>query len=189
MCCGPNVLCVVIKNHSPHPSAMPLEELPKAAPPPIRELSESEKKNLLRKRQTTLRELRVFLRDATNKLMAERRFKEFTKPVDPEEVKRPQHTHAHTHIHAHTHTRTHTHTHTHTHAHTHTLTLAMDRCIPTINSLLCPQSILCLLTICLFVLISCTLFTCCCLLLLFTGPRLLPSGLSPHGPLHSDEAY
>ena len=69
------------------PSATPLEELPKATPPPIRELNENEKRNLLRKRETTLRELRVFLRDATNKLMAERRFKEFTKPVDPEEVK------------------------------------------------------------------------------------------------------
>ena len=49
-----------------------------------------------------LRELRVFLRDATNKLLAERKFKEFAKPVDPEEVEVAcTHTH-HTHAHIHT---------------------------------------------------------------------------------------
>jgi SpoVK/Ycf46/Vps4 family AAA+-type ATPase len=63
-----------------------VEELPKAAPPPPQELTEVEKKKLIVRREATLRELRVFLRDSTNKLMAERKFKEFTKPVDPDEV-------------------------------------------------------------------------------------------------------
>lgn len=61
--------------------------LPKASPPPPRELSEGEVKYLCKQRESVLRELRVFLRDATNKLLAERKFKEFTKPVDTEEVK------------------------------------------------------------------------------------------------------
>ena len=37
-------------------------------------------------RESVLRELRMFLRESTNKLLAERKFKEFTQPVDPEEV-------------------------------------------------------------------------------------------------------
>ena len=41
----------------------------------------------MNQRESVLRELRVFLRDATNKLLAERKFKEFVKPVDPEEVR------------------------------------------------------------------------------------------------------
>ena len=60
--------------------------LPKAPPPPPRELTQDENDRLCRQRESVLRELRVFLRDATNKLLAERKFKEFTKPVDPEEV-------------------------------------------------------------------------------------------------------
>ena len=63
-----------------------LEMLPVAPPPVPRELTEEETDKLYRQREAVLRELRVFLRDATNKLLAERKFKEFTKPVDSEEV-------------------------------------------------------------------------------------------------------
>ena len=63
-----------------------LEKLPVAPPPIPRELSQEEMSRLCRQREAVLRELRVFLRDATNKLLAERKFKEFTKSVDAEEV-------------------------------------------------------------------------------------------------------
>ena len=104
-----------------------MEVLPVAPPPKPRELTEGEVDKIEKQREAVLRELRVFLRDATNKLLAERKFKEFAKPVDPEEVEIAyEHTHTytqtHTHTHAHTHTHTHTnaHTCTHTHMHTHT---------------------------------------------------------------------
>ena len=84
-----------------------LEVLPVAPPPKPRELTEGEVDKIEKQREAVLRELRVFLRDATNKLLAERKFKEFAKPVDPEEVEV-----AHTHIHTHTHTHTCTHPHT-----------------------------------------------------------------------------
>ena len=58
-----------------------------ASPPKPRELSKVELSRILSQREAVLRELRVFLRDATNKLLAERKFKEFVKPVDPEEVR------------------------------------------------------------------------------------------------------
>lgn len=67
-------------------TTLPLETLPVASPPRPRELSREEVSRILRQREAVLRELRVFLRDATNKLLAERKFKEFVKPVDPEEV-------------------------------------------------------------------------------------------------------
>jgi hypothetical protein len=63
-----------------------LEVLPVAPPPKPRELTEGEVDKIEKQREAVLRELRVFLRDATNKLLAERKFKEFAKPVDPEEV-------------------------------------------------------------------------------------------------------
>ena len=63
-----------------------LEPLPVAPPLEPRELSQEETEKLYRQREAVLRELRVFLREATNKLLAERKFKEFTKPVDREEV-------------------------------------------------------------------------------------------------------
>jgi len=37
--------------------------------------------------EDTLRELRIFLRDVTHRLAIDKRFRAFTKPVDPEEVK------------------------------------------------------------------------------------------------------
>ena len=79
-----------------------LEVLPVAPPPKPRELTEGEVDKIEKQREAVLRELRVFLRDATNKLLAERKFKEFAKPVDPEEVEVAcTHTH-HTHAHIHT---------------------------------------------------------------------------------------
>ena len=63
-----------------------MEQLEVAAAPAPRELTENERQKIQRQRDALLRELRVFLRDITNKLLAERKFKEFTKPVDPEEV-------------------------------------------------------------------------------------------------------
>ena len=80
--CTCNTMCVYFLMCT----ELPLEKLPKAAAAPPQELTEVEKKKLVARREATLRELRVFLRDATNKLMAERKFKEFTKPVDPDEV-------------------------------------------------------------------------------------------------------
>lgn len=62
------------------------EPLPVAPAPPPRELSQVESDRVTKQREAVLRELRVFLRDATNKLLAERKFKEFTKPVNSEEV-------------------------------------------------------------------------------------------------------
>ena len=62
------------------------EPLPLAPPPLPRELSEVETNKLIKQREAVLRELRVFLRETTNRLLAERKFKEFTKPVSPDEV-------------------------------------------------------------------------------------------------------
>lgn len=64
-----------------------MEDLPVASPPKPRELNKEEVGRIVRQREAVLRELRVFLRDATNKLLAERKFKEFVKPVDREEVR------------------------------------------------------------------------------------------------------
>ena len=63
-----------------------LEVLKEASPPKPRELSSEESKNLLDKEEATFRELRLFLRQVTWKLLADRKFKEFSKPVDLEEV-------------------------------------------------------------------------------------------------------
>ena len=63
-----------------------METLPVAPPPEPRKLTEEELRRMDRQREAVLRELRVFLRDATNKLLAERKFKEFVNPVNPEEV-------------------------------------------------------------------------------------------------------
>ena len=68
------------------PTEAVYEPLPLATPPLPRELSETETRKLSRQREAVLRELRVFLRETTNRLLAERKFKEFTKPVNSEEV-------------------------------------------------------------------------------------------------------
>ncbi|NXN29596.1 ATAD2 protein, partial [Nycticryphes semicollaris] len=64
----------------------PLEVLPVAPPPKPRQLTEEEIKQLEEQEEDTLRELRLFLRDVTHRLAVDRRFRAFTKPVDPEEV-------------------------------------------------------------------------------------------------------
>ncbi|XP_014820790.1 PREDICTED: ATPase family AAA domain-containing protein 2 isoform X2 [Calidris pugnax] len=64
----------------------PLEVLPVAPPPKPRQLTEEEIKQLEEQEEDTLRELRIFLRDVTHRLAVDRRFRAFTKPVDPEEV-------------------------------------------------------------------------------------------------------
>ncbi|XP_059195973.1 ATPase family AAA domain-containing protein 2-like isoform X2 [Centropristis striata] len=63
-----------------------LEVLPVAPPPPPRQLTEEEIRRLEEQEEDTLRELRLFLRDVTNRLSQDKRFKAFTKPVDLEEV-------------------------------------------------------------------------------------------------------
>ncbi|XP_053289105.1 ATPase family AAA domain-containing protein 2 isoform X3 [Pleuronectes platessa] len=63
-----------------------LEVLPVAPPPPPRQLTEEEIQKLEEQEEDTLRELRLFLRDVTNRLSQDKRFKTFTKPVDLEEV-------------------------------------------------------------------------------------------------------
>ena len=67
-------------------SVMQHKQLPLAPPPKSRQLAPGELNKMDRQRDSVLRELRIFLREATNKLMAERKFKEFTRPVGPEEV-------------------------------------------------------------------------------------------------------
>ncbi|XP_039974151.1 ATPase family AAA domain-containing protein 2-like isoform X2 [Xiphias gladius] len=63
-----------------------LEMLPVAPPPPPRQLTEEETQKLEEQEEDTLRELRLFLRDVTNRLSQDKRFKAFTKPVDLDEV-------------------------------------------------------------------------------------------------------
>ncbi|XP_062347452.1 ATPase family AAA domain-containing protein 2 [Cinclus cinclus] len=73
----------VSKNNS---ARQPLEVLPVAPPPKPRQLTEEEIKQLEEQEEDTLRELRIYLRDVTHRLVIDRRFRAFTKPVDPEEV-------------------------------------------------------------------------------------------------------
>ncbi|XP_056300292.1 ATPase family AAA domain-containing protein 2-like isoform X3 [Pseudoliparis swirei] len=63
-----------------------LEVLPVAAPPPPRQLTEEETRRLEEQEEDTLRDLRLFLRDVSNRLSRDKRFKAFTKPVDLGEV-------------------------------------------------------------------------------------------------------
>lgn len=63
-----------------------LEVLTVAPPPPPRQLTEEETQRLEEQEEDTLRELRLFLRDVTNRLSQDKRFKAFTKPVDLAEV-------------------------------------------------------------------------------------------------------
>ncbi|XP_054668164.1 ATPase family AAA domain-containing protein 2-like, partial [Grus americana] len=64
----------------------PLEVLPVAPPPKPQQLTEEEINQLEEQEEDTLRELRIFLRDVTHRLAIDRRFRAFTKPVDPEQV-------------------------------------------------------------------------------------------------------
>lgn len=63
-----------------------MEILPLAPPPPPRQLSEQERLRLEEQEEDVLRELRLFLRNVTERLTLDRRFKAFSKPVDIEEV-------------------------------------------------------------------------------------------------------
>ena len=63
-----------------------LEVLPLAPPPPPRQLNEVEKSRIERKEEATLRELRIFLREILAKIVRNKLFYMFTRPVDIEEV-------------------------------------------------------------------------------------------------------
>ncbi|XP_066843639.1 ATPase family AAA domain-containing protein 2-like isoform X3 [Anser cygnoides] len=63
-----------------------LEVLPVASPAEPQEPTEEEVGLLEEELEDTLRELRVFLRELTQRLATDRRFVEFTKPVDPQKV-------------------------------------------------------------------------------------------------------
>ncbi|KAM6349591.1 ATPase family AAA domain-containing protein 2-like [Podargus strigoides] len=64
----------------------PLEVLPLAPPPAPRQLTDEQIRQPNEQEEDTLRELRIFLRDVTHRLVVDRRFRAFTKPVDPQEV-------------------------------------------------------------------------------------------------------
>ena len=63
-----------------------VEVLPEAPLSKERQLSNEECKKLIENEESTLRELRLFLRQITWKLLADRKFKEFSRPVNLEEV-------------------------------------------------------------------------------------------------------
>ncbi|KAM6974318.1 ATPase family AAA domain-containing protein 2-like [Tautogolabrus adspersus] len=63
-----------------------MEILPLAPPPPPRLLPDEERRRLEEQEEDVLRELRLFLRNVTERLSLDRRFKAFAKPVDIEEV-------------------------------------------------------------------------------------------------------
>ncbi|KAH0509580.1 ATPase family AAA domain-containing protein 2 [Microtus ochrogaster] len=63
-----------------------LEVLPVAPPPEPRSLTAEEVKQLEEQEEDTFRELRIFLRNVTHRLAIDKRFRVFTKPVDPDEV-------------------------------------------------------------------------------------------------------
>ena len=67
-----------------------MEILPLAPLPPPRQLSEREQLRLQEQEEDVLRELRLFLRNVTERLSLDRRFKAFTEPVDMEEVRGSQ---------------------------------------------------------------------------------------------------
>ncbi|XP_040399790.1 ATPase family AAA domain-containing protein 2-like isoform X3 [Cygnus olor] len=63
-----------------------LQVLPVASPAEPQEPTEEEVGLLEEEVEDTLRELRIFLREVTQRLATDRRFMEFTKPVDPQKV-------------------------------------------------------------------------------------------------------
>ena len=87
--CAIKVKCLWPFSHFVGTSAkdQPLEVLPFAPTLPPRQLSEAELKKAREDEENTMRELRIFLRDVHIKLITDRRFKEFAKPVDLEEVR------------------------------------------------------------------------------------------------------
>lgn len=60
--------------------------LPVAPPPKPRKLTEEEIRQLEEQEEDTLRELRIYLRDVAQRLVVDKRFKAFTKPIVSEEV-------------------------------------------------------------------------------------------------------
>lgn len=63
-----------------------MEVLPVAPPPKPRKLTEEEIRQMEEQEEDTLRELRIYLRDVAQRLVTDKRFKAFTKPINPEEV-------------------------------------------------------------------------------------------------------
>ncbi|KAM4790847.1 LOW QUALITY PROTEIN: ATPase family AAA domain-containing protein 2-like [Cyanocitta cristata] len=72
-----------LKNNT---TCQPLEVLPVAPPPKPRKLTEEEIRQVEEQEEDTLRELRIYLRDVAQRLVIDKRFKAFTKPIDPEEA-------------------------------------------------------------------------------------------------------
>lgn len=77
---------VLTKIFHPHEVLQALEVLPVAPPPEPRSLTAEEVKQLEEQEEDTFRELRIFLRNVTHRLAIDKRFRVFTKPVDPDEV-------------------------------------------------------------------------------------------------------
>lgn len=77
---------VLTKIFHPHEVLQALEVLPVAPPPEPRPLTAEEIKHLEEQEEDTFRELRIFLRNVTHRLAIDKRFRVFTKPVDPNEV-------------------------------------------------------------------------------------------------------
>uniref|UniRef100_A0A8C5JRH0 Bromo domain-containing protein n=1 Tax=Junco hyemalis TaxID=40217 RepID=A0A8C5JRH0_JUNHY len=67
-------------------TCQPLEALPVAPPPKPRKLTEEEIRQLEEQEEDTLRELRIYLRDVAQRLVIDKRFKVFTKPIVSEEA-------------------------------------------------------------------------------------------------------
>uniref|UniRef100_A0A8C3D4X1 Uncharacterized protein n=1 Tax=Corvus moneduloides TaxID=1196302 RepID=A0A8C3D4X1_CORMO len=76
--CGDNLLSIIFH-------VLPLEVLPVAPPPKPRKLTVEEIRQVEEQEEDTLRELRIYLRDVAQRLVIDKRFKAFTKPIDPEE--------------------------------------------------------------------------------------------------------
>lgn len=57
-----------------------------AAPPEPQPLTAKEVQQLEEQEEDTFRELRIFLRSVTHRLAIDKRFRVFTKPVDPDEI-------------------------------------------------------------------------------------------------------
>lgn len=71
--------------HRRRPSPPP-EPLPLAPPPPKRPMTAEEEREVAREASSAQRQLRIYLRHVLYRLLAERRFKCFAKPVAPEEA-------------------------------------------------------------------------------------------------------